>query len=110
MTKNRISLLIHTLLPVAMGAAVAVSGMTHDAPKGHFNGDMGTLPPGYGKPHNKPSFTPTPRCQAEVLLTDTLLVTTWDAKVKRMDYDEVEDRVNDGKANWANDVWVIGSC
>jgi hypothetical protein len=110
MTKNRISLLIHTILPVAMGAAIAVSGMTHDAPEGHYNGHLGTLPPGHAKVHNDPSFVPTPGCRPEVRLTDTLLVIDWDSEVHRMDYDEVEDRVRDGGTNWANDVWVIGSC
>lgn len=100
--------LLTGLLAVMFLTAVAVAGMTHDAPEGNYNGHMGTLKPMTGKPHNVPEFVPTPGCTPEVELADVLLVVDYDNDVIRMPYDEVERR--QASKSWADNVWVIGSC
>lgn len=100
---------MNLLLPVAMTAAMAISGMTHDAPEGHYNGHLGTLPPGYGKPHNhQPAFKEHPGCTPEMRLSDMVLIVDWDGEYRRMAYDEAERRRTN--KNWADDVWVVGTC
>lgn len=92
-------------LAVGMAASAAVGGMTHDAPLWN---DGGNIPPGHGKPHNRPAFKPVPGCTPEIRLADRLLVVDWDGRYRKMQFDEAERRIENG--TWADDVWVVGTC
>ena len=95
-------------LAVGMAASAAVAGVTHDAPEGGFNGHLGTLPPGHGKPDNVPEFRPHPGCTPEIRLADRLLVVDQDGRYREMAFDEATRRIEN--AAWVDDVWVVGTC
>lgn len=104
------------LLIVAIGLAVFVASVTHDAPVGHYNGHMGTLQPDSGKPDNVPTwaeYRTAPAAQGchvqrEGELADTVVVVDQDNRVRRMGTDVAEERAT--SSGWVDDVVVIGVC
>lgn len=113
MTRGLVQGISQGLLTSAVLAAVAVSGMTHDAPLGDY---VGTSQVTDEKPVNVPEWQPEyadrfAGCVASLpsgTIPATVVVVKRTGDVIRMDFDRAWTVAHNSNA--ADDVWVVGAC
>lgn len=110
MSRALLPAMLNALLAVLFAGGVYVDQSTHDAPEGHYNGHLGTLPPGHAKPDNIPTWQdvkpadrrgcrPVPLGKAP--MPYALLLVNERGQVGRLVI---------GRPFPEGDVWVVGVC
>lgn len=111
--------LLGIMLVGVVFAAGYVTSSTHNVPEGGYNGHLGTLPPGYDKPRNMPTWDsvppaerhgcrPVPKHIGELPPVVIAIDQSPESNVVRMTFREALYR--NTTATWADDVWVVGIC
>ena len=119
--KRNLAIILNGLIAVAFAGALAVTGLTHEAPEAGYHASTeaegarfwAKMDAEAGK-HTVPTWTRAaarsfPNCQKEGIPFGTkVLVVDVQARMQVMDFDEAERRAHND--DYADNIWMIGSC